>query len=228
MTETSNCKAIRRSLWDFNTGALDGGEREVVAAHLEECRECRLHRSEIRSMRTGLRSLPQRSLTPLLETRLKVIASRERSRSILRRDIAARWLEFRLRARLFFDNLLKPLAVPATGGILASMLCFGTIVDTLQYRPDWRNDIPVGLFTQVTLDDVSPFSCIGQDVIVQLSVDANGKVVDYTLPRGIASPAELHEIGNLVLYSTFTPATSFGQRVPATFLVDIHHVNVKG
>jgi hypothetical protein len=131
-----------------------------------------------------------------------------------------------------FDNLLKPLAVPAAGGILSSMLCIGIIVNTLQYRPNWRpdwpNDIPISLFTTAALEDVSPFSCNGEDVTVQLTVDAEGRVVDYSVPRGVASPAELLEIGNLVLYSKFTPAVSFGQRVPATFLVDIHHVNVRG
>lgn len=230
MTEGLNCKSIQRALWDFAARVPGEADREIVAAHLEECRECRLHRVEMRSLRSGLRNLPRKAISPLLATRLQVIASRERSRNFLRRNIVARIKELRSRAGLLVDNLLKPLAVPVAGGILASVLCFGVIVDTLQlqYRPDWPNDIPVGLFTQVTLDDVSPFGCAGKDVIVQLTVDAEGRVIDYVVPRGVASAAELQEIGNLVLYSTFTPATSFGQRVAATFLVSINHVNVRG
>jgi hypothetical protein len=89
--------------------------------------------------------------------------------------------------------------------------------------------MPVGLFTEVSMDEPSPFaSTNGQDVVVQLTVDESGHVTDYTLPRGKASPEQMQEIGNLVLYTTFTPATSFGQRISSRVLVDIHHVNVRG
>ena len=42
------------------------------------------------------------------------------------------------------------------------------------------------------------------------------------------SPEQMHDIGNLVLYSTFKPATSFGQRVSGKILVGIHHIDVRG
>ena len=38
------------------------------------------------------------------------------------------------------------------------------------------------------------------------------------------SPEQMHDIGNLVLYSTFRPATAFGQRVSGKILVGIHHI----
>ena len=104
----------------------------------------RLHRAEVRSLRTGLKSLPEKSVSSLLSTRLKVIASRERSRLLLRRDLAARLDDLRSSAKLVFDNLLRPLAVPAAGGILASFFCFAMIVDTLHFHPEWQPDIPCG------------------------------------------------------------------------------------
>jgi hypothetical protein len=224
-----NCKSVRSALWDYAAGTLESADREMVAAHLGECRECDLHRAEVRSLRTGLKSLPEKSLTPLLRTRLRVIASRELSRQALCRDLAARMTELRSRARLVFDNLLRPIAVPAAGGMLASFLCFGAIVDTLNIHPEWQNDIPVGLYTQVTIDDVSPFSVNGKDVMVQLTIDENGSVRDFEVPQGNAStPDELREIGNLVLYSSFSPATAFGQRVTGKILVNIHHINIRG
>lgn len=228
MTEASVCKSTQQALWDLSAGALNEEQSTAVSAHLDECRECRMRRAEVRSLRGGLRSLPKVALSPLLETRLRVIASREHSRHMLRRDIAARFHDALSRLRLVCDNLLKPLAVPAAGGILASVLCIGIIVNTLQYQPNWQRDMPIGLFTEASLEDVSPFGCNGEDVTVEITVDAEGRVTDYSLPRGAASSAELLEIGNLVLYSKFTPAVSFGQPVPATFLVDIHHVTVRG
>jgi hypothetical protein len=233
MTEELNCKAVRSSLWDYAAGTLGTVEHESLAAHLHECRECDLHRAEVRSLRTGLKGLPVMAVSPMLATRLKVVASRERSRFMLRRNLATRISELRSRAKLLFDNVLRPIAVPAAGGILASFLCFGVIVDTLHVHPEWQhpewqNDIPVGLFTKVTIDDVSPFSVNGKDVIVQLTIDADGTVSDFEVPQGNTSADEMREIGNLVLYSSFIPATAFGQRVTGKILVNIHHINIRG
>ena len=210
------CKSVEHALWETPLS-------EEVIAHLIDCGDCDMQRRQIRSLSAAMRNLPTVKVPELAAMKLQVLASHRR-KGQLPTAISQWWS----RMRLAFDNLLKPLAVPAAGGIMASFLCFGVIVDTLQYRPDWRDDIPVGLFTQVTMDDPSPFGCLGQDVIVQLTVDENGRVTDYVLPRGGASPGQMQEIGNLVLYTTFTPATSFGQRISSKILVDIHHMNVRG
>jgi hypothetical protein len=222
------CKSVRGTLWDYAAGTLGEIDRLLVAAHLRDCRECDLHRAEVRSLRTGLKHLPEKGVSHLLRTQLRVIASRERSRQALRRNLAARMADLRSRAKLVFDNLLRPIAVPAAGGMLASFLCFGVIVDTLHVHPVWDYDIPVGLFTQVTIDDVSPFSVNGKDVMVELTVDRTGRVTDFEVPQGTATPDELKEIGNLVFYSSFIPATAFGQPVTGKILVNIQHINIRG
>ncbi|MDP9054193.1 MAG: hypothetical protein M3N93_07815 [Acidobacteriota bacterium] len=237
MIEELSCKCVRTALWDSAAGTLDETDSLMIDLHSAECPECRLHRAEVRSLRTGLKNLPAAGVTPLLSTRLKVLASRERSRSLLRRDVAARMEELKSSAKLILDNLLRPVAVPAAGGLLASFLCFGVIVDNLHVHPEWQpgwNDIPVGLFSQVTLDDASPFSVRGKDVIVELTVDRNGVVSDFEVPQcndtgaKSTSPEELQEIGNLVLYSKFSPATAFGKKVTGKILVSIHHINIRG
>ena len=155
-----------------------------MTIHLRGCRECSLYRTEVRSLRTGLKSLPGKNVSSLLSTRLKVVASRERSRLLLRRNLAARLDDLRSSAKLVFDNLLRPHALPAAGGILASFFCIAMILDTLHFHPAWQADIPVGLFTQVTIDGLSPFSVDGPDVTMQLTVDASGAVSDFELPDG--------------------------------------------
>jgi len=118
--EDTTCKSVRSALWDYTAGTLEQSDGRLVEVHLGECRECNLHRAEVRSLRTGLKHLPGKTVSPLLRTKLRVIASRERSRQALRRDLAARMVEFRSRAKLAFDNLLRPIAVPVAGGVLAS------------------------------------------------------------------------------------------------------------
>ena len=234
MSEEWNCNSVRSALWDHAAEALEDAEGERVVTHLEICRECDLRRAEVRSLRSGLGSLPRMAVPSLLSTRLRVVASRERSRLLLRRDLAARWKELRRNVKLLFDNLLRPVAVPATGGILASLFCITAIVDTLHFHPEWQPaDIPVGLFSDVTVDGVSPFSVNGPDLTMQLTVDPNGTVSDFEVSgdskkQGDASPEEIREIGNMVLFSTFNPATSFGQKVSGKIVVGSRHINIRG
>jgi hypothetical protein len=232
--EELNCKTVRRALWeypggDYASGILSEEERAGIDLHLDDCGECVLHRGEVRSLRSGLRHLPSVGVPQILTTRLRVLASRERARRLVRRDFASWAEELRSRARLFFDNLLRPFAVPAAGGILMSCLCFGTLVGTLHVGPDWANDLPVGISSELAIDELSPFTCDGKDVMVQLSVDSEGNVTDYELPQAAhASPEELREIGNLVLYSTFSPAVRMGRRVASKRFFLIQHSSVKG
>jgi hypothetical protein len=230
-----NCKSVRRSMWDYMARSAGGADpagnpspREI-ALHLSACRDCQFHGAEVRSLRSGLRHLPLVHVPPILATRLQILASRERARLLARRDLDALLGELKSLAKLFFDNLLKPFAVPAAGGILASFLCFGLLVDTLQFVPDWQNDIPLGLFTDVMIDEPSPFSCNGSDVMVQLTVDSGGQVTDYALPQDRDPlPDELMEIGNLVRFTSFTPAKRFGQPISSKRLFLIRHISIKG
>jgi hypothetical protein len=223
-----NCKIVRQALWGLSAqpeSGLGGG----IASHLSACRDCEQHYGDVRALRAGLKNLPVRHAPSLLTTRLQVLASRERARQITHRDFRT-WFTDRLsRAHLFFDNLLKPLAVPAAGGILASFLCFGVIVDTLHYVPDWQEDIPIGFSSEVAIGDLSPFCFNGQDVMVQLTVDSAGNVTDYSMPQNNhPSSEELQEIGNLVLYSTFTPAMRLGRPISSKRMFSISHINVRG
>jgi hypothetical protein len=230
-----NCKSVRRSLWDYMAGSAEPGDpagspsSREIALHLGGCRDCRLHGADVRPLRSGLKHLPLMHVPPILTTRLQILASRERVRLLARRDLQTFLHEIGSLARLFFDNLLRPFAVPAAGGLLASFLCFGVIVGTLQVAPDWQDDMPIGWFTEVMIDEPSPFSFNGRDVMVQLTVDSGGQVTDYALPQERNPlPDELQEIGNLVRFTSFTPARRFGQPIASKRLFLIRHISIKG
>ena len=186
---------------------------------------------DLNSENPGLRHLPVRKVPPLLNMRLRVLASREQARRITHSNLRTRLAHFASRAWLFFNNLLKPLAVPAAGGLLASSLCFVTIVNNLHLHGlrGLQDDIPINFSSAVSIGDVSPFSVGGQAVLVELSIDSTGQVTDYTLPfTPHPSGDQLQEIGNLVLFSTFTPAMRLGRPVASKQLFYIDSVSVKG
>jgi hypothetical protein len=218
-------------LWEFHTNELPPADAAAVSEHISQCRGCELHSLDDKSLSTGLRHLPRMSVSPLLATRLRVIASRECARELYRHNFRLRFREAFTRVRLRLDNLLRPVAMPATGGLLASFFCFATIVNALQIdRDHWGyEDIPIGFQSEITIDELSPFSYGGGDVMVQLSVDSKGQVTDFTTPAGAApSHEEMQAIGNLVLYSTFTPAFRYGRPVASKRLFYIRHISIKG
>ena len=222
------CKFVRGSMWDLAAGALTDAARTALLEHVEACPDCLRHQLEAKSLRSGLSHLPMRAVPSLLNTRLRVLASRERQRAELRRDWKGRLRESSWGLIQLFDNLLKPFAVPAAGGLLASVLCFGIIVDSLQVSRDIGYDIPVGLYTEVMIDELTPFGFHGHDVMLQLTVDSQGKVTDFEVMQAEGSSLdEVRDIGNLVMFSTFTPATRFGQRVSSKMLFAIRHVSAK-
>jgi hypothetical protein len=173
------------------------------------------------SARRALLDLPVAPTPPDLSARLRVIASHERRRRLHRH----RWLE---RVWLELNDILKPIAVPACGGLLASMLLFSCLMDTLNVQQYLSKDIPLGIYTQVSVDELSPFAGNGGDVMVEVTIDPNGRVSDYSIPNGKVSQDQLRQIGNLILFSTFRPATAYGQPVSGKILVALHHINIRG
>jgi len=157
--EERTCKSVQLNLWDYAAHRLEASENAAVDAHLDGCRDCDRCLADVSSVRTGFRHLPVQSVPALLQTRLLVIASRERSRQLLRLNPGV-WLQDKIAsAMLAFDHFLRPFMVPATGGLLASCLCFSLIAQTLLLRPYLvDNDVPSGLFTEMTINDATPLA----------------------------------------------------------------------
>lgn len=171
-------------------------------------------------LRRELKGIVAREVPAHVTAALRVIASHERVR---KSRLSTAW------KRLVWEssNLFKPLAVPAAGGLLSSLLLFGALVNTLNFQRYLIKDVPIGVYTQVAVDDLSPF--VGsEDVLVEVSVDEKGIVTDFSIPSGKLSKAQELQIGNLILYSTFTPATADGKPVPGKLMVAVHHINVRG
>jgi hypothetical protein len=173
-------------------------------------------------IRQALLDLPVAPVPEDLTLRLRVIASHERERRVNR----FRWLS---RLRMEVNDLFKPLAVPVAGGLLSSVLLFTALVDTLNVQMYLnQRDMPLGVYTQVSVGDLSPFGGNGEDLMVEVTIDASGRISDFSIPNGKVSKEQLRQVGNLILYSTFTPATAYGQPVSGKILVALHHINVKG
>jgi hypothetical protein len=201
---------------DFRQSGL---ERAAVVQHLAECTECERYQRELGYITLGLRELtPQRPPVDLTY-RLRVIASHERARM----NAGSNWFSlFRFR----LNQILRPLAVPAAGGIFASLLFFAILAPNFTVHASTDHDVPLPVFTPVSIVDFSPFTIHGPDIMVELTIDETGNVSDYAVPGGVMTKDEMRAVGNVILFTSFKPAISYGRPVSSKLLLNIAHMDV--
>jgi hypothetical protein len=186
------------------------------------------------SINQALRQLPTKVPPADLRTSLRVIASRERQRRSARRDFPAILQLWRDRAELFFDNVARSLALPLAGGVFSTVILFSMFVVPAYplLTPD-GSDVPTMLTTQVSVKSMDSFSVGDNDVVVDVAVDDQGRMIDYTVIAGasvLANPQVRRRLESALLFATFTPATSFGQPLPSKMRLWFHssRIDVRG
>jgi anti-sigma factor RsiW len=205
-----NCHRVQSELSAFLDGRIAADAKESVANHLSECRDCERNWNELYGLRSAVRGLATAAPPARLETQLRVLASRERARLLATRTWPAAIRYWSARAELAASNLMRPLALPLAGGLCSALVLFSMLVPTLGVRPDPRNDVPLTLYTEAKLSQAAPFS-LEQDIVVEVTVNERGQISDYSVPGGKISREMETDLANLMLFTSFTPATWFGQ-----------------
>jgi len=203
------------SLFD---GMVAGEEREEVLTHLNACRACSARMKAYKSVRTELRKLDRPRIPAGLTVQLRVLASHERVRQLARANFPARVQYWADRVALGFDNLMRPVAVPIAGGLLSALLLFSVLVPNLSFRHDRSIEPPLSLSSDPDgrivdwsgvvprLESVNAVTT-GDETVVELIIDEQGRVADYSVQQGQLTPA----MQNIILFSKFTPAMFFYQ-----------------
>lgn len=216
MIRDVQCSWVAPQLSAFLDGRLDGVDHSEVSAHLEVCRVCSGRGRSLESMREQLRFLSPRRPPATLQARLRVAASHEMHRRRARCSWSNLLAGFSQDLRLWSNNLMRPFALPAAGGLLSAILLFGVISSSMTTRPliAQGNDVPTGLFTEASVKSFSPLGMHDDEVVVELTIDEQGRMVDYAVSNREAlrkCPALRRSLENHLLFTQFTPATTFGQ-----------------
>jgi hypothetical protein len=187
--------------------------------------------SEVRELRRMLGSLPARQPSVELTTRLRVLASKESARRQSRasvRQLLRTWTED---FRLFANNLMRPLAIPTAGGFVSALLLFGVLAPSLATRGDAAGvDVPTALYTEASVRSFIPLGFQNEDLTVEVTIDGDGRVIDYTFSPAHENHALHRSIENYLLFTQFTPVRSFGQPVKAKVRISFQssRIEVRG
>ncbi len=196
------CSIAKRNITAYVDGVVLGEERREMALHLGACATCADAVERHTRVREAVRVLPKPLIPGDVSLRLRMLASRERNIRIgLGRTS---WQRFTGR----LNEFLRPLAVPLAGGVCAALLLFASLVPTLsQARIVYANDVPCTVFTQPTLENIGPIGFAPADAVVDLRIDDQGRLVNYSIVETAGHVDAIHRsIENSLLFTRFSPA----------------------
>jgi Putative zinc-finger len=219
------CNESRALMSLYLDGSMTGKQMGEVNEHLTTCSECGPMYLKLKRTQSVVASLGRKQAPPDLALRLRVAISQESAKT------GIRWYES-LHVRI--ANAFHAFAVPATAGTLSAIVVFGLLAGYFAAPPALQadNDPPTMLYTPPELKyspfelAVGPFSDV---VMVEAYIDANGRVQDYKV---LSAPPDmkgsLPELSNMLIFSQFRPATSFGRPISGKVVLSFSRVNVKG
>lgn len=228
------CHRVQRSLSSYCDDRLSGQERQEIFSHLAVCQDCASVSERLFHLRAALRNLPSLPVPSHLTTSLQVLASRERAQQLHRAGLGGSLAYFVSHARLWLDDIMRPIALPFAGGFLSAVVLFCIMLPV--FAPPENSgsqDVPTMLSTEAAFASMGPFGLSDEDIVVDVTVDEQGRVVDYSTPSGarwVKDPEVKRSVENSLLFTVFTPGTSFGQPVSGKIRITLRRseIDVKG
>lgn len=188
-------------------------ERALVRLHLTSCTKCHARYEELESLGGWLASsaVPQ----PSSQLEIKILSALS-VEALHRSNPGIAWQQFKVR----LGNLVRPVAVPAIGGLVVALVIVPTLLSAFWMEPTARaNDIPLRLLatpiaTEPVMTRPSPYP-VGCGFTVLAYIDARGAVYDYFVAGGEPLDERMRgELASALLTSVFEPAQRFGRPVP--------------
>jgi len=219
-----NCSQARSLFSPYLDGVLNGRQMQDLGNHLAQCAACSHESALLADTQRAVSSLGRRPAPPELALKLRVALSHEAARS---RTRSFAGLQMRL------EDALNAFMVPATAGVLSAIVFFGLLIGLFALPVQANNDVPTMLYTPPVLAQ-SPFSngmerMNAESIVIEAYVDANGRVQDYRILSAPNETAEIKpQLENMLIFTTFRPATAFGQPTSGRAVLSFSKINVKG
>ena len=223
------CTEARTMLSPYLDGVLTGVQMRVLGEHLSGCDGCNRQYVQLRRTQQVVSNLGRRQVPPDLALRLRVAVSQAAAES--RRG---RWEGMRVR----WENVLNAFMVPATAGVLTSVIIFGLLIGMFALPAQLRasaNDVPTMLYTPPQLLNAPFATSVGANesdmiiISVEADIDASGRVQNYRIVSSSRDPKSIiPELENTLIFTQFQPATAFGRPTSGKALLSFAAMDVKG
>jgi hypothetical protein len=211
------CVEIRNHFSDYLDDLCEPQVMKSIRFHLKYCGPCRQELEVWETVHADLRGMPRGRMPSELALRLRVMVSRGLHENVTNR------------LRVWMDNVLQPVLLPASGGVLAAIICFCLIMGSLVVPVTNSPDVPLG-FEPPRVRELAPidFNTGDTPVVVVTRIDADGRASGYQVLSGEHSPELLRRLDRVIYFSIFQPATSFGRPTDGEVVLSLRRITVRG
>ena len=220
------CSDAKRLMSPYLDSAVTRSEMSALQLHLDSCSSCAQRFIALQRAQAVIGNLGRKASPSDLALKIRVAISQE-----IATTRSSRWDMMRVR----WENVFHAVMVPATGGLVTTIVIFGLLINFLMPTqiPGAKNDVPTTLYTPPQLQS-SPFEIAmdpgrSEPLVVEAYVGADGRVQDYRiLSGGETGGAVLSELKNMLIFATFRPATSFGRPTAGRAILAFSKIQVRG
>ena len=136
------------------------------------------------------------------------------------------------RWQVALSNWMRPVALPAAGGVLTALILFGVLMPAVSFtRVAVLNDVPTALSTEPRFKQASILP-VYEDLLVEAWIDEQGKISSFQVlnaaQNGAAKENLEYQLGDVLLTTIFEPATRFGQPTSGKVLLSLRRINIRG
>jgi anti-sigma factor RsiW len=213
-----SCVEIRNHFSDYLDELCTPEARKSIRYHLSFCDVCRERLEQWQAVQEELRALPRQQVPAELALRLRV----QMSRALNKTSLAERWVRL--------ENALKPLLIPATGGVLAAVICFCLIMGSQVAPVTNVPDVTVQVVTPARVQALAPmdFNTGDNGLVLVTQINAAGRVKGYRVLSGAGSPELMQRLDRMIYFSLFQPATRFGKPTDGEVVLSLRRITVRG
>lgn len=219
------CAQAKSLFSPYLDGALTGTQMHALGRHLESCTRCHgdyqlLQQSQMLLAKVGRRKAPSD-----LELKLRLAISRE---------VSHKRIPYFQGTLVRLENLFQGFMVPATAGLIAAIAIFGLVMGlTAMPLQAASEDVPLMLYTAPQLQQAAfgtTLESVNDDsLVIEAYIDSNGRVQDYRiLSDSKGSNQLLPQVKNMLIFTTFRPATAMGRPTSGRAVLSFSKINVHG
>ncbi len=212
------CFQARQKMATLFREQLRADQSAGLRRHLLECSVCYDEYEYEARLNSPLRELPPAEPPAELATAIRL-----RAFSRPRLSLRDRW-------QVQLSNLMRPVALPAAGGLLTALILFGVLIPAVSFRrAAFSHDVPTALSTEPQFKQASLLP-VSDDLLVEAWIDEQGKISSYRVlnsTQGQSANLE-YQLGNVLLTTVFVPATRFGQPTSGKVLFSLRRINIRG
>lgn len=234
------CEEIQARFSSYLDGAISGHEMQEISEHIggfedparggrvAGCETCAQELAAWRLTQDAVSSLGPAKAPADLALKLRIAISHEQAR---------RESRFTDRLSLAWDNTVRPLVLQLSAGLAGTLALGGGLILLLGMvaapQAVLANDEPLGALTppHYMYSIVSPGNIVTEHdagIVVEASVDAAGRVYDFTIVAGPDDAGVRTQVANQLLGYVFQPASAFGVPIRGRVVMTFSGISVRG